>query len=282
MDNIKSNIKYNFYHKYLKELLDSCSLYELNENKLNSYLQYLSVDKKCSYNQLSLIKIVFKSLYVYGEENYDLKHIDFSRIKLINVKKSHKQQILTIEQEKTLYDFCINNMSSTNLAILLALYTGLRLGELCALRYSDIKERIIYITRNVQRVEGSNKFNDEIDIDNWVSRREAVIPDFLFEYYNTYSSLYKKNDSDHVLTNSDEFIKPRLLQYNIQNTMKRCKIDCSLMVLRNTYQDRCLQSGMDVYTVLSMMGISKVIFELKEDNHISIDNKLAEIKKMAR
>lgn len=292
LEKMKNNVKYNSYHKYegimnnyLRELLDNYPLSRLDEKKVDSYFRYLLKEKECSHNLVPTIKIVLKSLYVYGEDQYGFSHIDFNSIKVLkDGNRIQKQQVLTEDQEKTLFSYCMDNIAPTSLAVLLALYTGLRLGELCALRYGDItmEEHIISVRRNVQIVDDKGKFTDEMDITNWVSRREVAMPDFLFDYFEQYSNIYKNKDDSHVLTNSDKFIKPRVLQYNIQNVMNKCEIQCSLMQLRNTFFDRCLRSGMNVYTVLSMMGISKLSFELKQNMNVSAESKQKEVRKMKK
>ena len=53
----------------------------------------------------------------------------------------------------------LTNMDLTKLCIMIALYTGVRIGELCGLKWSDVdlNAKTIRIERTVQRIRVSDK-----------------------------------------------------------------------------------------------------------------------------
>lgn len=291
LSHLKKTIKYNSYQKYeglfynyLKELIEEHSMSFLNEKIISNYLNNLINEKNISYQSAKTMKIVLKSLFMYGEENYNMNHIDFNNIIIQKSSKSQpKTIILNKQQESTIYSYCINNINSSTLAIMLALYTGLRLGEICAIKYDDIDFSLhtIKITRSVQNIDkNSGKYEDEIELTNWVSRRTVIIPDFLFEYLQVYTAIYKKDNTHNLLTNSNNFFKPRTLQVKSKELFHKLNIHCSFNILRNTFQNNCIESGMNIYVLLSLMGISGMTFELKENMNISIESKKLEMKKI--
>ena len=51
---------------------------------------------------------------------------------------SQKTDILNVSERKLLESYLVENMNRTNMAILLCLFTGLRIGEVCGLKWEDI------------------------------------------------------------------------------------------------------------------------------------------------
>ena len=67
--------------------------------------------------------------------------------------------MLTIEEQKRLVAYLLHPTDSCKFGLLLALYTGLRIGELCALRWSciDLHEQTIRIAATMQRLGGTGE-----------------------------------------------------------------------------------------------------------------------------
>ena len=68
--------------------------------------------------------------------------------------KRREMRVLTIEEQKRLVAYLLHPTDSCKFGLLLALYTGLRIGELCALRWSciDLREQTIRIAATMQRL----------------------------------------------------------------------------------------------------------------------------------
>ena len=68
--------------------------------------------------------------------------------------KRREMRVLTIEEQKRLVAYLLHPTDSCKFSLLLALYTGLRIGELCALRWSciDLREQTIRIAATMQRL----------------------------------------------------------------------------------------------------------------------------------
>lgn len=71
-------------------------------------------------------------------------------------------RVLSRQEQDVLLKYLINTKNLKNAGLLLCLFTGIRLGELCALKWEDtsITERLISISRTMQRVQISNSDND--------------------------------------------------------------------------------------------------------------------------
>ncbi len=85
-------------------------------------------------------------------------------------------------KEKRLENYLLHNQNNTNISVLLCLFTGLRVGELCGLKWGDIdfENGTISVNRTVQRV--NKRGSSEVVIGSPKSKssvRIVPIPDFL-------------------------------------------------------------------------------------------------------
>ncbi|MDE7122671.1 MAG: site-specific integrase [Oscillospiraceae bacterium] len=102
-------------------------LHDFIQKKLNSGL---------SAKYVSDIVIIFKSMAKYISMVHNFQN-PIVNVVLPKIQKK-EMHLFSEEQQKSLCQYLVRNQSSTSLCILLSLYTGLRLGEVCALRWADI------------------------------------------------------------------------------------------------------------------------------------------------
>ena len=111
--------------------------------------------------------------------------------------------------------------------MLLCLYTGLRIGELSALKWGnvDTEKRILHITSTVQRVaneSGKRKTKLEVVTPKFRSAiRDIVIPEKIIAII---SSL-KTDDTHFVLSGTDQFVDPRTMENWFDRMMEECGIN---------------------------------------------------------
>ena len=102
--------------------------------------------------------------------------------------KKRKISILSRNDQKTIMNYILANGSQKYCGILLSLMTGLRIGELCALKWSDIdlKKRIIIVDKTLQRIcKKGEKSKITITVPKTSnSNREIPISNALFNGFN--------------------------------------------------------------------------------------------------
>ncbi len=99
---------------------------------------------------------VMKNIFSYASH---IKGYTVADIKDISVKQPQKEmRVLSQTEQIKLSEYLSNNLNSCNLGILLCLYTGLRVGEICALKWEDIyfEEHCLYIHHTMQRIQVDN------------------------------------------------------------------------------------------------------------------------------
>lgn len=292
--NIKRiSIKYSSYVKYKNIIethiipyFENISVNKIDEMSIANFIFNLEKEKKLSSSQLHSIKNVLKSIYVYGEKKYHFHHIDFQYVKI----SSHKMncQVLSDDQEYVLTKYCMNTIDTTSLAILLGLYAGLRIGEVCALKWIDIdiNERIIKVSKTIQRLKNDKENQSKTRLiiskpKTNSSTRYVVIPQILLEYIKKYQSIFHINDQNiFIVTQSTKLPDPRNIQRRFIKVCRKCQFETNFHILRHTYATNCIKYGVDVKTLSEMLGHANISTTLNRYVHPSLEFKKVEIDKL--
>ena len=161
------------------------------------------------------------------------------------------------------------------MGIRLALYTGMRVGELCALQWDDITDSTIIINKTVQRLKQNGKTGLVITEPKTPSSNRIIpIPDFLIPILDRYRS------TGSVLKNRySRQVEPRL----IQRTFEQYVINCGLPktnfhALRHTFATRCVEAGFDIKSLSEILGHTDVKTTLNKYVHSSFEQKQKNMK----
>lgn len=208
------------------------------------------------------------------------------KIDLPSVVKKEKE-ILTEKEKKDLESYLDHNLTRINLGILFTLYSGIRIGELCALKMEDIKisKRYVNVCKTLNRIKniennGGAKTIIHVDVPKTPhSFRKLPIIDTLMEPFQNFTCA----DDCYFLTGTIHPIEPRLLQYHFYEVLEAAGIKkYSFHALRHTFATFALQAGMDVKTLSEILGHSSVKFTLETYCHSNFETKLNEINKLNR
>ena len=137
-----ANYSNNIFNHIIPNLGDY-TLNELNHKIIQDFLLELSKNGKknglggLSEKTIKDITIIVKGSIKKGINEDKIKHIELT----FNYPKENKDKniyILTKHELNKLTNYILNNLTSRNIGILLSLYSGIRIGELCALQWKDI------------------------------------------------------------------------------------------------------------------------------------------------
>ena len=185
---------------------------DLSAGKINEFInKKLTDDLSASY--VRDIITVFKSMLRYAQEEYGFK----LSLKNVVLPKVEKKQIEKIndEEQRRFVSYLKANMSLTAFGILLSLYMGLRIGELCGLKWNDVdfQKKILHIRRTVQRIaspNGNRKTKVVISPPkSATSFRDIAIPEFLMEYFK----MFREEADFFILSGYEKPVEPRTMQY---------------------------------------------------------------------
>lgn len=195
--------------------------------------------------------------------------------------------ILSREAQKRLELYLSNELNPTGVGVLLSLYTGLRIGEVCALTWNDIdlNNHIIHIRHTISRVKRANDSDGGksmliVDVPKTkASTRDIPISSAL---YSILVGADFKTPDHFIVSNSNQFLSPRTYEYRYHRLLKECGVEqINYHALRHTFATRCIEAGVDVKSLSEILGHANVGITLNTYVHSSMDLKRAQLEKLA-
>lgn len=150
----------------------------------------------------------------------------------------------------------------TCLGILLAMYTGLRIGELCALKWADIEvdSGMMNICGTMQRIrefDGQEKTKILLSVPKSVSsRRRIPIPECV---WREVKKQCVGKEGFIIKGRRKEYAEPRTVQYRFKNILEKSgATPFNFHKLRHIFASRCLQQGFDFQSLSELMGHASI------------------------
>lgn len=229
--------------------------------------------------------IVLKMVVRFGAKHGWLQYQDWS-IKYPTEQKGKELEVLTISNQKKLMQFVTDNFTFRNLGIYICLSTGMRIGEVCALKWSDIDlgTETIHVNRTIERIyiiEG-DKRRTELVIGTPKTKnsiREIPVSKELMKLIRPLKKLM--NDDYFVITNEAKPTEPRTYRNYYKQLLKQLGIpDLKFHGLRHSFATRCIESQCDYKTVSVILGHANISTTLNLYVHPNMDQKKKCINKM--
>lgn len=190
-------------------------------------------------------------------------------------------QILKKEEQQKLEEILLQEPTPTTFGIYFCLYTGLRIGEICALKWEniDLENKKIKINKTIARIKNpdpkSKKKNIIIleDPKSISSIREIPIPDFILSALKQLS--INTQPSHFLVTGSNKFIETRSYFNRYKKILCKANLEeYNFHALRHTFATRCIENGCDPKTLSEILGHSNVQITLERYVHPNYENKV--------
>lgn len=249
----------------------------LNNRMINDYTDCL-LKKGLSPKTVKDLLIILQQILTFAD-------ID---LKITLPKTPQKEiQILTKEEQQRLEKELLINPDNYKLGIYLSLYTGLRIGEICALKNEniDIKNKKIFIKATISRVKNHNSTENKKTIiileepKTTSSIREIPIPEFIVPLLKKYIDFQDRDCF--FLTNSHKYIETRTFFNKYKKILDSIDLGkYNFHALRHTFATRCIESGCDPKTLSEILGHSNVKITLERYVHPDYNNKVKMINQL--
>lgn len=272
------NIKYSIKQKTFLFYLQINDIYiggfnkEPTSNNLNEFL--VSIKEKHSYSTTKMIKSLINRSLCFAFENGLTKEKIIATLHLKS-QQIRKIQALDIQEQVKLERHILGNNKIYHYGILFSLYTGLRLGEVIALKWKnvDFKNKLIYIDMSAGTISHNHKtVTIESSPKTQSSVREIPISRQLLDLLKT---LKQKSKNEYVIaSHNNKQVRSRAYQKSFENLLKKLHIKhYGFHSLRHTFATRLLENGVDIKTISELLGHSSPTITLNRYVHTNLQNK---------
>lgn len=287
LDKKKKEVKYSTYCAYQTIVYNHlnqsfCDVSDLTVMKIDSFEEQLMQDG-LSQKSIKDIQIVLKMILKDMIKD-DLVSSDL--IEAIKTKKdSHsKIDVLSKKEYKTLFDYLTSNFSFRNLGVLIAMCTGMRIGEICALKWKDInlEENDIHVHSTLQRVYDAEGKKTEIIIDSPKTENSDRFIPLSTKLRQIIKPLCKIiNKEYYVISNDTNPLEPRTFRNYFNNLLDKIGLRrVKFHILRHSFATRCVEASSDYKSLSSILGHSNIGITLNLYVHPNNDQKKKCIDKM--
>lgn len=193
--------------------------------------------------------------------------------------------VLTVREQTQVEARVMEEDTPFGLGVLISLYGGIRIGEVCGLQWKDIdcKNGTLSINKTVYRItnmDGQSGAKTKVVIDTPktdCSVRTIPLPAPVFQYL-----MERRRDGDcYIVTGTTKYMEPRVCLDRYKRLLHRAGMaDHTFHTLRHTYATRCVESGVDIKSLSEIMGHSDVKITLQRYVHPSMDTKKAQVNKL--
>lgn len=168
-------------------------------------------------------------------------------------------QIFDKSNQVTLINYLQTNINNKNFGILLTIHTGLRIGELCALKWSDINfnAQLLHINKTMIRTY-TKEDGSKLQITSPKTRSSIrTIP--LNQWIMQYANLLQGEDDEYVITGKQLHNEPNKYRLYYNQILKDLNLPhLKFHALRHTFATRCIECGCDYKSLSELLGHSNV------------------------
>lgn len=275
---------YTRYHrivnKYLFPFLKDQILTKIDQRYINNFSDILlnegGIKKELSPKTVIDILSVMKLIFKYGKEHgYPTPNLNGIKAPK---RLQEKVKILSERDRRKIEQLLFSSDDLTDLGIVFTLFTGIRIGELCGLRWGDIDfdSSVVDICRTVNRISNLDPFAETktkvivSEPKTEAAIRSIPIPSFLL----TYLYKLKSDNSYYILSGNSKFVEPHQFYMRYKKQLERIDIgDYTFHALRHTFATRCMELGFDTKSLSEILGHSSITTTLSIYVHPTIQQK---------
>ena len=230
-------------------------------------------------NYIASMVVIIKSASKYAAQMYGC----CDPFALVAAPKIHKKavRLLSSEEQKSFTQTCLGS-GFKGLGCFLSLYLGLRIGEVCGLKWEniDLTASILSVHSNAQRVVDENGESRVMILTpkTDTSIRDIPIPGFVADVLRKYVRAGKK----FVLSGTTEPIEPRAYTSYFKALQKKAGVkSINYHSLRHCFATNFLRQTGDVKSLSEILGHANAATTLRIYVHSSMEQKMSGMEKMA-
>ncbi len=278
-------VKYDtMLRKHVLPKLGGCFPPNINTRLIERFKQEL-LDEGLAAKTVRDILTILHTILKYAAAQYPGI---FPVVEISYPKEQKKEvRVLELEEQRRFISYLQTDMDECKFGILLALLTGLRIGELCALKWENIslKNRTIHVGATMQRLRDldcSGERKTKIVIGSPKSETSIrTIP--LTEKVARLCGQFDPHCPDAFLvTGTEKFMEPRQVQKRLAKYTKECGLEgVHFHTIRHTFATRCVEAGFELKSLSEILGHANTSITLNRYVHSSMELKRENMEKLA-
>ncbi|WP_419893617.1 tyrosine-type recombinase/integrase [Oceanobacillus kimchii] len=262
----------------IKPILGHIKIKDIEPSTIQSFYNKLINEEKLSTSYVRTIHNLLSSMFKYA--------IKWDKVKVNIMEKvdapipNHKQMKVWNKDEVSKF-LDTTEDAPTHIAYVLAIYTGMRMGEILGLRWKDIDfyNETIHVIQTLVRVNGGFDFQEPKTKN---SKRQIAIDDYVLNELNKRKDQQKTKSELVVTTDIGTPYSPRNLQRNFYRFMEKAEVTkIRFHDLRHTHATLLLQLGEHPKVVSERLGHSKISVTLDTYSHVIPDMQKPTAKKFS-
>lgn len=279
LENIRETRKYSTYVKYrgiyerhIRDAVGDISVQEISCGLVNEKIFSKNNEAPYSQNLKHSVIAVINQILKYAADNYAYPEIRLTNRFAQNKRK--KIEIINHTEQALLIRYLHQEMDASKAGILLCIFTGLRLGEVCALKWDDIdfEQMIIHVRRTVQRVaidgDGNRTTLIITEPKSTFSVREIPIS------AGTVQVLKQIRHDEEYVVGGKTPLDPRTYQNRFKRYLRDIAVkEYNFHALRHTFATNCIDHDMDVKSLSEILGHANIQITLNKYVHPTMDTK---------
>lgn len=244
---------YNIIHNHIMPYLGDYNIRSLNNNILQQFiLQQLENGRADNQGGIS---------YKYAKDIITVLKLtlDFQIQIHLPYHPPKQIQIFDKEHQIKLINYLQSQINHKNFGILLCMHTGIRIGELCALKWGDININTKTLSINKTMIRTYTK-EDGSKLNITPPKTRSSIRNIpLNSWIMQYAILLQGQDDHYILTNKDKPIEPNKYRLYYNRVLKDLELPhLTFHALRHTFATRCIECGCDYKSLSELLGHSNV------------------------
>ena len=278
-------VKYeSILEKHIQPRLGSCFLSAVDDALIEAFSRELLFEEELAPKTVKDILVVLRSIL-----NYTAKRLPGAvpQIQITYPKENRKEmRVLSREEQTRFISYLLEDMDACKFGILLTLLSGIRIGELCALRWENIslQDRTIKITATMQRLkdlELNTNAKTKVVIGTPKSDTSCRIIPMSDEAVELCRKMHPKSPAAFILTGTTDFMEPRTLQYRMERYTRECGLEgVHFHTLRHTFATRCVEVGFEIKSLSEILGHANTTITLDRYVHASMELKRTNMNKL--
>lgn len=291
---VKLGLKKSTIHKYeyliskhILPDLGNIPVSNIEANMVNLFAERkltrgsLNGEKGLSKSYVRSMMLIISSTLHFGAQEGWCKDISSKIHKPSPGKRNLK--ILDSREQQCLEKKLVEELSPTTIGILITLKTGLRIGEICALKWEDFdfENNILYVRSTVSRIKNPLGSGTTLIIDTPKTTSSLRGIPFSNDLKSVLFQVKSHSNSRYVVSDKKEFLSPRTFEYRYHKIMKQFQFpEINYHALRHSFATRCIEYGVDVKSLSEILGHANVSITLNTYVHSSMNLKREQMEKL--